>query len=380
MKNITLILILIIPINVVLSQSISIGEKKQIESRIYNGEREIWIHLPEHYDSPDFSSSTYPVLYVLDGEWLFKTATAVVESLSGGLYRYMPEAIIVGIINTDRSRDLTPSNDTVLHNNMPIHTTSGGASEFLKFIETELGDYINTNYRTNGYNMLCGHSFGGLFTIYALLQQNEFFSAFIAHDPSLWWDNQILLNELVSNWDQYNFEGKQLYLSIAAYDTTEVDRFKHSHTIIEFQQFIDSHKDSSFHFEWESFEKEDHGTIQLPATFNGLRTLFKGITLPVKKVPYNTRLIEERYQQLSTKLGHTLIPEEDLLDSLAKYCKRVKQKGAELDIREMHVRFYPNSSFAHSTLAECYYQNNMPTYGDKHKTISTQLKQSSNSQ
>nr|WP_321410378.1 alpha/beta hydrolase-fold protein [uncultured Carboxylicivirga sp.] len=376
MKYYSLIILLTINISIVNSQSICIGEKIQIYSTHLNEEREILIHLPDSYLSIDFNDNHFPVLYVLDGERLFNQTVTIVDALSKGMYRYLPEMIVVGIINTDRSRDLTPSNDTILHNNIPIHGNSGGAESFRYFLESELGNYINQHYRTNGFNILSGHSFGGLFTIYSFLNQSNFFSTFLAHDPSLWWDNQSLIESMEVSWSKISFDTTSLYLSVAAKDTIEKDRFNHTESILKFQQFFDEHPKNSLNFKSEYFANEDHGTITIPGTFYGLRAMFSGITLPVKKIPFNTSLIEETYLQLSNKLGSNFLPESNLLDELAKYCKKVKQYQAELEIRKMHVRYYPNSSYAHSALAEYYYHHNMKDLGDKHKEISTLQKQS----
>jgi predicted alpha/beta superfamily hydrolase len=53
----------------------------------------------------------------------------------------MSELIVVGITNTDRTRDLSPTHvtTTVAGGNSALQfPTSGGADKFLKFIETEL--------------------------------------------------------------------------------------------------------------------------------------------------------------------------------------------------------------------------------------------------
>src|SRR3712207_3662198 len=102
----------------------------------------------------------------------------------------MPEMIVVGISNTDRTRDLTPTRVARLPDNPNAgFPTSGGADKFLKFIETELIPMVESKYRTQPYRALAGHSLGGLFAVHTLVTKPELFNSYIAVSPSLQWDN-----------------------------------------------------------------------------------------------------------------------------------------------------------------------------------------------
>ncbi len=109
-----------------------IGKYLQMNSKILNEERTIVVDLPEGYDK---SHASYPVLYVLDADWedLFTTVVAT----SGYLNEFgrIPKMIVVGICNTDRTRDMTPVK-------IKNEQTSGGAAFFLKFISEELMPFI----------------------------------------------------------------------------------------------------------------------------------------------------------------------------------------------------------------------------------------------
>ena len=50
-------------------------------------------------------------------------------------------------------------------------------------------------YRTAPYRVFVGHSLGGITTIDALYTMPETFNAYVAIDPSLWWDNRVLLKQ-----------------------------------------------------------------------------------------------------------------------------------------------------------------------------------------
>jgi predicted alpha/beta superfamily hydrolase len=67
---------------------------------------------------------------------------------------------------------------------LPVHVPqpviSGGAANFLAFFKDELIPYIDRAYPTNGTNSLCGHSYGGLFVLYALLSEPQLFGSYYA--------------------------------------------------------------------------------------------------------------------------------------------------------------------------------------------------------
>ncbi|MEE4197202.1 MAG: alpha/beta hydrolase-fold protein [Bacteroidales bacterium] len=135
-------------------------------SEVLNEERTLFIYLPESYTE----EKSYPVLYLLDGEMTGPYEEAL-TTVKGSDIR---EHIIVGIkTNINRNRDMIP---------VKIETRegSGGAEQFLKFLTSELIPFINSNYRTSGFNILYGASNAGLFTIYALLKAPESFDAYLS--------------------------------------------------------------------------------------------------------------------------------------------------------------------------------------------------------
>lgn len=81
------------------------GQVKKIWSTKLGEERRLLIALPNHYEQSDRS---YPVLYLLDANEQFLNAAASVQTLSSAWVERMPETIIVGIVNTERTRDFRP--------------------------------------------------------------------------------------------------------------------------------------------------------------------------------------------------------------------------------------------------------------------------------
>ncbi|MFC3712977.1 alpha/beta hydrolase [Sphingoaurantiacus capsulatus] len=136
----------------------------------------------------------YPVFYVLDGNWMFATATDTIRALErrpGG-----SPAIVVGIgypegaeVNKERALDLTPR----LGSPEPKQPGTGNAEAFMRFIETKLKPEIDKRYDINAAReTLFGHSFGGLFTLYALINKPTLFDNWVAASPSIWFEDKLM--------------------------------------------------------------------------------------------------------------------------------------------------------------------------------------------
>lgn len=164
------------------------GIKDSIWSASLKEQRMLQVQLPKEYKPG--SSEKYSVLYLLDGEWnagLMQQVQAWSRQ-----WEFTPPIIMVGIVNSyannnnQRGRDLTPTA-------VPAVNNSGGAPALLSFIKNELIPYVNKTYPSNGSNILWGHSFGGLFVLYALFTEPQLFGSYIAADPSVGWDNGYIL-------------------------------------------------------------------------------------------------------------------------------------------------------------------------------------------
>jgi predicted alpha/beta superfamily hydrolase len=162
----------------------------KLSSSIAGQEYRIFVALPNSTFLDSYIENPrrrYPVLYVLDANALFGMVTETVRIFN--LLEVIDELIVVGIgypVDTFnatlgfRSRDLTPKI---------------GAAKFLQFIREELIPTIDATYRTSpGDNGILGHSFGGLFGLYALFNQPETFKRYIIGSPSISWDETVLLD------------------------------------------------------------------------------------------------------------------------------------------------------------------------------------------
>jgi predicted alpha/beta superfamily hydrolase len=149
-----------------------------------NEDREIRIHLPSDYHT---SSKKYPSLYVLDGENSDRLNTAISAITYLSRVRKLPQMIVIGVFNTDRTRDMTPGK-------IEQRKRSGEGDAFLEFVVSELHPHVDSRYRTAPCRVLFGGSSAGTFTLYALFSEPESFTGYVASRP--------VLNSLVDyTWD-----------------------------------------------------------------------------------------------------------------------------------------------------------------------------------
>lgn len=165
-------------------EPIVIGHKLEIESEVLGETRTVRIALPKGY--VEFER-TCGVLYLLDGETLFVQAVGAMHHRSKDDVLPM---IVVGIDNTERTRDLTPPAGPKQMADFP---TAGGSAAFRRFLIDEVRPFIEAAYRTNEVRVLAGHSFGGLFAAETLLVEPEAFTGYLSLSPSLWWDDEALV-------------------------------------------------------------------------------------------------------------------------------------------------------------------------------------------
>lgn len=160
-----------------------------IESKILNRKYDVYIKLPRGYFDKENEANKYPVLYLNDGPHTFKVAAGVTHFPS------MDQAIIVGISfahdedgQFSRVRDLTPEVDESWND-----YETGGAPEYLEFMERELFPFVESNYRVDiQKRILSGHSLGGSFGTWVLLTKPDIFSGYILTSPSLWFKDGMI--------------------------------------------------------------------------------------------------------------------------------------------------------------------------------------------
>ncbi|HEU0176200.1 MAG TPA: alpha/beta hydrolase-fold protein [Blastocatellia bacterium] len=326
-------------------QGYATGNRVVIKSVVLGEDRTILVRTPPGYDH---DGQRYPVLYLTDGDAHLGHTASTIEFLARS--GRMPEMIVVAITNTDRTRDLTPTNASMWRpdGSEMKFPTSGGADRFLKFIETELIPKIEKDYRTQPYRVFAGHSFGGLFAIYALLARPEIFNAYIAASPSMHWDNQLLSRKAEEFFKDRKELNRTLYFTLANEGGAMREGFDR------FKGVLGKNKPKGF--EWDSMlmEDEDHGSVVMRSHYHGLRKVFDGWQVTADIAAGGAPAVESHYKQLSAKFGYEIPPPELLMNNLGYQLMGEGKTDEAIAVFKSNVERYPHSANVYDSLAEAY--------------------------
>ncbi len=240
-----------------------IGETFTVNSKVLGETRRINVYVPPGYkESPE---ARLPVLYMPDGGIAedFLHVAGLVQVLTGN--ETMRPFLLVGIENTERRRDMTGPTENEKDKKIALRV--GGSEGFRKFIRDELMPEVKIRYRTTSETAIMGESLAGLFVVETFLLEPNLFDTYIAFDPSLWWNNQALVNSAAQRLRARPKLEKTLYFASSGEDTAEITQ--------RFADTLDKNAPSGVRWHYEKMPDEKHSTIYHPAALKAFRALFK---------------------------------------------------------------------------------------------------------
>jgi predicted alpha/beta superfamily hydrolase len=351
-----------------------IGNVHSIYSNILKENRIIWVHVPGNPDRKSSIGQHYPVVYLLDGDAHFASVMGLMQQLSEvNGNTLFPEMILVGILNTDRMRDLTPTAvSSTFYGDSSSVSTSGGGEKFTEFLERELIPHIDSLYPTAPYRIMIGHSLGGLMTINTLIHHDQLFNAYLAIDPSMWWDGQKLLQQADTALSQNRFNGKSLFLSIAntmppGMDTAMVRKDTtgntlHIRSILKLSDDLKKNKENGLTWSYKYYEQDNHGSVPLISEYNGLRFIFDFYRFPASERLFDNNFtaasaiaaVNEHYKHISGQMGYGVLPTEGYINGLGyNFLQRKMYSKAEAFFM-LNIKNFPKSANVYDSMGDYY--------------------------
>lgn len=308
----------------------------KINSQILGEERTVLVRVPASYNQ---AGAKFPVVYMLDAHAPQNAMMVgiVEQQVWSGM---MPEMIVVGIQNTNRLRDLTPTA-------VAARAGSGGGDKFLDFLEKEVVPMIEKNYRTQPFRIFAGHSLGGLTAVYAFVARPDLFDAYIAASPVLHWDNDFVIKRAEEVFKQNRDWNKRMFIALG-------DEPDYAKGFNSFQELLKRAKPKNFEYEFRQFPEDNHGSVVLPAYYAGLRKIFAGWTPPASG---NISDLENHYKKLSAKFGYRIPIPETLLNQIGYQLLRADRTPEAIEVFKKNVESYPNSANVYDSLAEALEKN-----------------------
>ena len=333
--------------------NISIGIIETVYSPTLQEDRKLWIYNPGSRATND----RYPVLYLLDAEEHFASTVGMIKQMNGR----WPNMIVVGITNTNRTRDLTPTSGS----SQGIR----GANNFMQFIEKELIPHMDSLYPTAPYRILSGHSLGGLTVIHTLLNNPCLFNAYIAIDPSLWWNDQKLIKQAKQDLSSKKFQNKSLFVGRAnnmppGMDTLTALKDTTSYTVLyrsvaDFVRALRNPGNSGLRLTAKFYPEESHGTVQLNGQYDALKFLFSYYQFRTSVFELNPNMNIDsalifHFKNISRQLGYTVLPSRELVNNLGYTCMGIKKWDKAKVFFQLNIQNYPQDANAYDSMGDLY--------------------------
>lgn len=319
-----------------------------VPSETLGEDRRIAVGLPRGFDS----TAAYPVIYVMDGLGHMLHTLGSARFLAAR--DRMPPAIVVTIDNTEgnRTRDMTPLPTSDAER--AIQRTAGGADDFMAFMRDELKPWIETRYPTRPYDVLIGHSLGGLFISHVLNTQPDLFDAYIAISPSLWWDEERYVAGMDDVFDRFPDAKGALYMTMGNEGGDMLSGAWRLASILE------KHAPDGFRWHWQRMPAETHGSVPARSTYDGLEWIFSGWypmalfdELVERGAPVLPR-IQAHYAEASEEFGWEVeMPIYTIVETVWRFGQEDRADDA-LELAEALMADYPGSHLSHVAMGEAH--------------------------
>lgn len=287
---------------------IVLGHERTVESKVLGETRTLRVALPDGY-----AESKLPcgVLYLLDGESLFIQGVGATRHHSENDVLPM---IVVGIDNTQRTRDLTPPAGEAQTADFP---SSGGSATFRRFLIDEVRPFIEANYRTNQVRVLAGHSFGGLFAAETLITEPDAFTGYLILSPSFWWNEKALVERLQTVPHDHGMFDRFAFFGMGEEDGLMNGPYE------EATWSLKNRAPARFRWARQTFPGHDHWPAALPALGEGIREFFAPLRQMSEGVTTFAEL-EAKAKGASDMYGETILVGRDAVSSAMR---RLGQQG-----------------------------------------------------
>ena len=305
---------------------------EKIPSERLGESRELKIQLPRNYESN--SEKKYPIVVVLDGDYLFEPVAGLVDYFS--YWEDVPEMIIVGV-NQAGKRHVDGQYDKTT--SYPI---DGGAA-FFEFLGMDLMTYMDQKYRTNNFRIVIGHDLTANLMNYYLLKEEPLFDAYINLSP----DMAPKMSDRITEALDRSKTKKWYYLATASDDIPPLKK-----SIQDLDLKLKAISNDLVQYKFENFEDASHYTLVGKAIPSAIENMFQ-IYRPISRTEYENVLLQtsfsgyeylvDKYETINSQFG--IEKQIRLNDFLAVYNAIEKtQRWEEFrDLSKLAEEHYPNT-------------------------------------
>ncbi|TDS12709.1 hypothetical protein DFQ03_3167 [Maribacter caenipelagi] len=325
--------------------------------------RDVHYYFPENMDE----TKKYPLIIVLDGEYLFEQVVA--NSKFYSRFHGMPQSIIVGI---NQSENDLRYEDCAFDRNSGLPSEKG--KSFYEFIGMELIPYLDLNYSTAPFKMIVGYDITANFMNYWLFKDNSIFDGYVSISPTLAPEMESRVPMRLGT-----FENQIFYQLIV-----EGEASNDKQRILAMDKDLKAIDKESLHYFFDEYTNADHisvATYGIGKAFDNIFGMFK----PISPKEYKTQILtseepvyhylENKYQGISDMFGFTKPVE--LNDIMAIYAASRKKEDFESlkPLSDLCKKEYPETMLGFYFEAEYYEQLGEPKKALKTFEKSFQMKE-----
>lgn len=310
--------------------------------------RDVRYYFPEDYEK----EKKYPLIVVLDGEYLFDQVVATSKFYSQ--FHGMPKSIIVGVNQNEKSIRL---DDCAWEEESGLPSEKG--KKFFEFLGMEIIPYLDLNYSTAPFKMIVGYDITANFQNYWLFKDNSLFNAYISISPALAPEMETRVPSRLAAFD------KQIFYQLIM----EKEKNKYTDRIMAMDKAIKAIEKESLHYYYDEYDGADHTSIAaygMGKAFDNIFRMFK----PISPKEYKTQMLtseepvfkylEDKYKGIEELFG--ISKSVDLNDIMAVYAGiRKKEDYASLKpLSDLCKREFPATMMGFYFEAEYYEQMGEP--------------------
>ncbi|MEO6346677.1 MAG: alpha/beta hydrolase-fold protein [Aquaticitalea sp.] len=341
-KRFTIILFLFVSLQIASQviyepfQSLKLGEARDIK-----------IQLPRNYNPDD--KVQYPLIIVLDGDYLFEPITGNVDYQS--YWGEMPKCVIVGI-GQSKTRD-----KDLLYDTEQFFPSQSGA-DFFEFIGMELIPYIESKYKVSQFRIAMGHDMSANFINYYIFKDKPIFRAFALFSPDLAPEMKKRVQERLSTLDVDTF----YYLATAKNDVGSLNK-----SILEEDALLKTIENPKLHYRFDNFNDADHYSLvglAIPKALGQIFELYK----PINLQEYNEKVLtyegtpfqylEKKYKDIEYFYGFEKKVVENDFKAIAAAANKKDDLESLQELSKLAKKEYPDSMISSYYLGMYYEKDN----------------------
>jgi tetratricopeptide (TPR) repeat protein len=201
-----------------------------------------------------------------------------------------------------------------------------------------------------------------------ITNHTKLFNAYIAIDPSMWYDKEQFLKATQKKLAAQKYNGTSLYVGIAntMAEGMTLEKMKkdtatgtrHIRSIFAMDKFIKANPQNGLKYTSKYYADDDHGSVPLISEYDGLRFIFSWHRFKFTTADFmdpGTAVIQrmkQHYQTVSKEFGYKVSPPEMQINGLGYNALTLKQYPKAAALFEMNIENYPESGNVYDSYAD----------------------------